>query len=116
VCALGAGAALLGAAGLLAEQRIATTPEVAAWLAPELPRTTLDTDRRVLQSGKIFTAASSGDSTELGLTLCERLLGGSPTRAVRNALGCPSPAQRIELSHPWSLPGKAEPGKPEPGR
>jgi transcriptional regulator GlxA family with amidase domain len=109
VCALGAGAALLGAAGLLAAQRIAATPEVAAWLAPELPETSFDTERRIVPSGKLLTAASSGDSTELGLTLIERVLGGSPTRAVRNSLGCPSPAQRIELAHPWPAPGKPEP-------
>jgi transcriptional regulator GlxA family with amidase domain len=109
VCAVGAGAALLGAAGLLAEQRVAATPEVAAWLGPELPSATLDTEQRIVQSGKLLTAASSGDSTELGLLLIERVLGNSPTRAVRNSLGCPSPAQRIELAHPWPAPGKPEP-------
>jgi transcriptional regulator GlxA family with amidase domain len=108
VCAVGAGAAVLGAAGALDAQRIAATPEVAAWLGSELPNTELDTHEAIVTSGKLMTAASSGSSLELGLRLVERVLGGSPTRAVRNALGCPAPAQRIELAHPWPAPAKPE--------
>jgi transcriptional regulator GlxA family with amidase domain len=109
VCSIGAGAALLGRAGLLDGQSIAATPEVAAWLGGELPNTTLDTERALVTSGKFMSAAASGSSTELALCLIERVLGGSPTRAVRNALGCPSPTQRIELAQPWPPPPKPEP-------
>jgi transcriptional regulator GlxA family with amidase domain len=108
VCAVGAGAAVLGAAGLLDGQRIAATAEVAAWLGAELPGTTLDTEQAVVQSGKYLTAAASSNSLELGLSLSERVLGASPTRALRNALGCPLPA-RIELAQPWPVLTKPEP-------
>jgi transcriptional regulator GlxA family with amidase domain len=109
VCSVGTGAAVLGAAGLLDAQRIAATPEVAAWLGAELPHTELDTQEPVVISGKILTAAASGSSTELGLRLIERVLGASITRSVRNALGCPLPALRIDVAHPWPLPLKPDP-------
>jgi transcriptional regulator GlxA family with amidase domain len=108
VCSIGAGAAVLAAAGLLDGQSVAATPEVAAWLGAELPNTALDTEQAIVASGKILSAAASGSSMELGLRLIERVLGGSPTRAVRNSLGCPQPTQRIELTHPWPVPGKPE--------
>lgn len=95
--ALGAGVAVLGAAGLLEGASVATTSEARAWLGPSLPNTRLDEPQPIVaaQDGKLLTAASSGHGVELGLALVERQLGKKLAAAVRAQLG--SAVARLEL-------------------
>lgn len=104
LCAIGAGVAVLGAAGLLRGERVAASAATQAWLGPELPQTVLDASEPLVTSGKILSAAASTSSVELGLRLVERTLGKSIARGVRNELGLPGGSDRIELEHPLPAP------------
>jgi transcriptional regulator GlxA family with amidase domain len=93
--ALGAGVALLGAAGLLDGATVAATPEIGAWLSGSLPHTQFDEHGSVASSldGKLLSAASSGCGVELALAVVERCLGQRTAGALRVALGAPSVAR-----------------------
>lgn len=87
--AIGTGAALLGAAGLLEGASVATSADVRAWLASSLPHTRLDEPGPVVSTldGKLLTAASSGQGVELALSMVEHQLGRKLAGAVRAGLG-----------------------------
>ncbi|HWW53767.1 MAG TPA: DJ-1/PfpI family protein [Acidimicrobiales bacterium] len=74
------GSLLLGAAGLL-EGLAATTH----WAAMDLLATTgaVPTDERVVQSGKIFTAAGVSSGIDLALTLAALLAGDQAAQAIQ---------------------------------
>ena len=93
--ALGAGVALLGAAGLLEGATVAGTPELRAWLSGSLPHTEFDDRQGVVSSlgGKLLSAAGSGGGVELALAVVERYLGQRTASALRTALGAPSVAR-----------------------
>lgn len=95
--AIGAGVALLGAAGLLEGATVAATADVRTWLAPGLPNTRFDDREAVVSSpeGKLLTAPSSGCGVELGLAVVERFLGARTASALRASLGAPS-VSRLE--------------------
>ena len=98
VIAIGAGAAVLGAAGVLDGASIASSAELRSWLASGLPHTRFDDEQPIVTSldGKLLTAARSGYGVELALTVVERCLGPRMTQAVRTSLGAPS-VSRIEM-------------------
>lgn len=97
--AIGAGVALLGAAGLLEGATVAASPDVVKWLSPGLPSTRYDEREPVVGSldGKLLTAASSGCGLELGLAVVAHFLGQRTASALRVTLGAPSVA-RLEPS------------------
>jgi len=99
IVAVGAGMALLGAAGLLDGATVAANAELVKWLAPGLPSTRFDERESVVASlgGKLLTAASSGCGVELGLAVVARCLGERTASALRASLGAPSVA-RLEPS------------------
>jgi transcriptional regulator GlxA family with amidase domain len=99
VVAIGAGMALLGAAGLLAGATVAASPEIVKWLAPELPNTHFDESEPIVGSldGKLLTAAGTGSGVELGLAVVTHFLGQRTASALRATLGAPSVA-RLEPS------------------
>jgi len=107
VCfAIGAGVALLGAAGVLDGASVATTLEARTWLGGSLPNTRLDEPAAIVSSlgGKLLTAASSGHGLELALTVVERFLGRRMTLAVRSSLGH-AEISRLQLpDHPIAIP------------
>jgi transcriptional regulator GlxA family with amidase domain len=96
--AVGAGVAVLGAAGLLDGASVATTSDTRAWLAGALTNTRLDEPGPIVAAleGKLLTAASSGHGVELGLAMVEQQLGKKLAAAVRTQLGA-LPVARIEL-------------------
>jgi transcriptional regulator GlxA family with amidase domain len=102
--AVGAGVAVLGAAGLLEGASVATTSETRAWLAGGLPNTSVDQPDPIVTSlnGKLLTAASSGHGVELGLAMVERQLGKKLAGAVRTQLGA-VPLARIDLPVPPAI-------------
>jgi len=102
--ALGAGVAVLGAAGLLEGASVATTSDTRAWLAGSLPNTRLDEPDPIVVSrdGKLLSAASSGHGVELALALVERQLGKKLAGVVRTQLGAAAVA-RIELPVPPAI-------------
>jgi len=93
--AVGAGMALLGAAGLLEGATVAANGELMKWLAPGLPNTRFDEHEPVVGSpgGKLLTAASSGCGVELGLAVVAQCLGQRTASALRASLGVPSLAR-----------------------
>ena len=97
--AMGAGVALLGAAGLLEGATVAASADVVKWLSPGLPSTSFDEREPVVGSldRKLLTAASSGCGVELGLAVVAHCLGQRTASALRASLGAPSVA-RLEPS------------------
>jgi len=95
--AIGAGVAVLGAAGLLDGAAVAANRELETWLAGSLPHTRFDEREPVVTSldGKLLTAASSGCGVELGLAVVGHCLGQRTASALRVAMGAPS-VSRLE--------------------
>jgi transcriptional regulator GlxA family with amidase domain len=107
VCfAIGAGVALLGAAGVLEGASVATTLETRTWLGASLPNTRLDEPAAIVTSpdGKLLTAASSGHGLELALAVVERFLGRRMTLAVRTSLGHAEISHLQLPDHPIAIP------------
>jgi transcriptional regulator GlxA family with amidase domain len=102
--AIGAGVALLGAAGLLDGASVATTSDTRAWLGNSLPNTRFDEPEPIVVAlgGKLLTAASSAQGVELGLAMVERQLGKKLAGAVRTQLGA-APVARLELPEPPAI-------------
>lgn len=75
LCAVCAGAFLLGETGLLANRPATTHWAFAESLAKRFPTIRIDTARMVIDDGDIITAGGILAWTDLGLTLVERLLG-----------------------------------------
>lgn len=101
---IGAGVAVLGAAGLLEGASVATTSDTRAWLASSLPNTRLDEAEPIVATlgGKLVTAASSGQGVELALAMVERQLGKKLAAAVRTQLGAAA-LGRLELPEPVAI-------------
>lgn len=101
--AIGAGVAVLGAAGLLEGERVAASSEVRGWLAPQLPNTSFE-DQPLVESsgGKLLTAARSGYGIELALALVERQLGRRIAVALRASFGLPD-VSRLDLPEPLTI-------------
>jgi transcriptional regulator GlxA family with amidase domain len=101
--AVGAGVAVLGAAGLLEGARVAASNDVRGWLAPRLPNTSFD-DQPLVASpeGKILTAAGSGHGIELALSVVERQLGRRMAVALRANLGL-ADVSRLDLPEPVKI-------------
>jgi transcriptional regulator GlxA family with amidase domain len=96
---IGSGAAVLGAAGVLAGATVAATNELRTWLSSSLPDTTFDEREPIVSAlgGKVLSAASSGHGVELALAAVERCLGRRITLALRASLGSPNLA-RLDLA------------------
>jgi transcriptional regulator GlxA family with amidase domain len=104
VLCIGAGAALLGAAGVLSGAHVAATSELRTWLSSSLPGTTFDEREPIVSGlgGKLLSAASSGHGIELGLAAVERCLGRRMTLALRASLGSPH-LSRLDLPDPVKI-------------
>lgn len=102
--AIGAGVAVLGAAGLLEGASVATTSETRAWLAGDLSNTRLDEPGPIVAAlgGKLLTAASSGQGVELALGMVEHQLGKKLAGVVRAQLGAVAVA-RLDLPEPPAI-------------
>lgn len=89
--AIGAGAMVLGAAGLLDGAEIAATRESCEWLTAALPNTVVKESDAILVTakGQLMTAAHSTHGVELGLAAVERFLGAKLTATLRGSLGHP---------------------------
>lgn len=88
--AIGAGAMVLGAAGLLEGAEVAATRDTQEWLAPALPNTRFNESDAIVVTagGKLMTAARSTQGVDLGLAAVERFLGAKLTANLRSSL-CP---------------------------
>ncbi len=101
--AVGAGVAVLGAAGLLEGASVAASKDVQSWLAPGLPNTHFEEQPLcALPGSKLLTAAGSGYGIELALCLVERQLGRRIALGLRTNLGLPE-VSRLELPDPVTL-------------
>lgn len=89
--AVGAGAMLLGAAGLLEGEEIAVTPASRQWLEPALPNARCkESDAIVVAAGgKLMTVSESRHGVDLALAAVERFLGPKLTANLRASLGHP---------------------------
>jgi transcriptional regulator GlxA family with amidase domain len=104
VLCVGAGAALLGAAGALAGASVAATRELRSWLEGSLPDTTFDEEKPIVSAlgGKLLSAASSGHAVELAIATVERCLGRRYAFALRTSLGSPQ-LSRLDLPDPIAI-------------
>ena len=101
--AIGAGTAVLGAAGLLEGASVAASNDMRSWLAPLLPNTRFEDQPLVaLPDTPLLTAAGSGYGVELGLSLVERQLGRRMALALRANLGLPD-VSRLDLPDPVKI-------------
>ena len=89
VLAIGNGVLLAARAGLAAGRDVATGAEVAAELAALDASARADTDRAWLESGPLFTAATSHAAIDATLALVSRLLGEKQARVTASSLGIP---------------------------
>lgn len=104
--AIGSGALVLGAAGLLSGEEVAVTSENKELLASNVPGARGVESSGVVRSpsGKLLSCGSSAAAVELGLGLIERCLGARLSGSLRNSLA-PPPTTRLELSeHRLELP------------
>jgi transcriptional regulator GlxA family with amidase domain len=103
VLAIGAGAMILGAAGLLAGSEVAAATDNVEWMRPALPHTSFDTSSAIVASSlggvadKLLTTANGKDGLELGLRAVERCLGARLAGHLRSTLGLPAPPTRLEV-------------------
>jgi transcriptional regulator GlxA family with amidase domain len=101
---IGAGAAVLGAAGALTGASVAATNELRSWLSSSLPDTTFEEREPVVSAlgGKLLSSASSGHGVELALAVVERCLGRKIALGLRASLGSPNLA-RLDLPDPLKI-------------
>ncbi len=97
--AIGSGALVLGAAGLLDGQELAVTSENRELLTSHVPGARCVESGGVVRSpsGKLLSCGASAGAVELGLALIERCLGARLSGNLRNSLA-PPPTTRLELS------------------
>jgi transcriptional regulator GlxA family with amidase domain len=104
VLAVGAGVAVLGAAGVLEGASVAASSDARAWLSQEYPAASIDEREPLVTSldGKLLTAARSGYAVELALAVVERFLGRRTVAALRVTLGQPE-LSRLDLPDPLTI-------------
>jgi transcriptional regulator GlxA family with amidase domain len=101
IAAVGSGAAVLGAAGLLEGEELAQPSTDNAWLADAVPGARIAQHRRVVGSGaRIVTATDGVDALELGLLIVERTLGKRLSDSLRSKLSFGPETRRVTLSEP----------------
>ncbi|MFO7178591.1 MAG: DJ-1/PfpI family protein [Pseudomonadota bacterium] len=86
VAGIGWGVAVLAAAGLVGDRRVAVPPRARETLAGLAPDATLDPSHGVVLSGALLTAAAGGAALDLGITIIERTFGPRLAAMVRNEL------------------------------
>ena len=99
---IGAGVAVLAAAGQLGAEKVAVSAANRAWISSLAPGTHFE-ERPIVHEGRILTAASGADGIELGLRLVEAMLGKGLSERVRTAFGVES-HRRIEVTGSSELP------------
>jgi transcriptional regulator GlxA family with amidase domain len=104
VLAVGAGLALLGAAGALDGASVAACSDARPWLSHDYPEARLEEREPLVTSlgGKLLTAARSGYGVELALAVVERFLGRRTASGLRVNLGQPELA-RLDLPDPLTI-------------
>jgi transcriptional regulator GlxA family with amidase domain len=87
IAGVGAGVLVLARAGLVADAKLATTPELAGALDGLVPSEQLDLVAPCMTSGRVISARASGAALQLGLTLIERTMGPKLLAMVASDLG-----------------------------
>src|SRR6185436_16752588 len=97
--AIGAGALVLGAGGLLDGEEVAVSADNRESFAPSLSSSRCVESDGVVRSptGKLFSCGGSAGALELGLALAERCLGARLAGNLRRSL-VPEVTTRLELS------------------
>ncbi len=85
------GALLLGVAGLLDGQRVTTHWAALDELAQTCPTAKVIRDERVVDSGRVITAAGVSAGIDLALYLVARCLGEDTARRTAQRMEYPSP-------------------------
>lgn len=94
---VGAGVAVLGAAGVIDGCEVAVAPEHREWLVEALPRSSCIEAEGVLSSGKLLSAPGTGAALDLGFAMVERCLGARSAAQLRERLGLRAAPRRIEI-------------------
>jgi len=87
VFSVGYGSLLLARAGLLRGLEVAVAGDTGELLTGIDPTIVCDRARRVVQAGKILTAASSAAGIDLGLSVASRVLGNKLALGIAEKLG-----------------------------
>jgi len=106
--AIGSGALVLGAAGVLDGEDVAVASENREWMSRDLPQARCVETGSVVTSasGKLLSVGSGAQGIELGLALVERCLGARLARTLRTSL-FPEATTRIDVAAmTLELPGK----------
>jgi transcriptional regulator GlxA family with amidase domain len=106
--AIGTGALVLGAAGVLDGEDVAVASDNRDWISAELAQARCVESSNVVSSasGKLLSVGSGAQGIELGLALVERCLGARLTRTLRASL-FPETTTRIDVAAmTLELPGK----------
>jgi len=106
--AIGSGALVLGAAGVLDGEEVAVASDNREWMSVELAQARCVESSGVVSSasGKLLSVGNGAQGIELGLALVERCLGARLTRTLRASL-FPEATTRIDVAAmTLELPGK----------
>jgi transcriptional regulator GlxA family with amidase domain len=87
VAAIGSGVWLLAQAGLLADQEVATSPELANQLAPSWPNLRINTRDGLAASGKFLSASKSALGLDLSCEIVARCFGQKLASTLSAQLG-----------------------------
>jgi transcriptional regulator GlxA family with amidase domain len=87
VLAIGNGTLLAASAGLVGDDDVAATPELAPALAAACPSARIDATSRFRESGKLITSTPGGAAAAAALRLVTLLLGDKQARQVAASLG-----------------------------
>ena len=101
IAAIGNGVLPLLRAGLLGNDKIAVTTELAAELGAELGLEQRVDASGVIESGRIVSARASGDALKLALTIVGRTMGPKLVAMVAGELGLETDAdaRRVEIRY-----------------
>jgi transcriptional regulator GlxA family with amidase domain len=107
VLGIGYGSLLLAKAGLCRQAEVSVAPDVLD-LYLELEPASSPSKHDFVASGKLFTAAGSGHSLELGLRVVERLLGLKFAERAAGHLGLTFPSPLLTARPPIQVLGSKD--------
>ena len=105
VLVIGAGAFMLGAAGVLDGAEVAAAPDTQEELSRTFPGCRFNGVEPLVSAcgGKLLSARDGGQGVELGLRMVERFLGRRSRTQLERSLGVVAAPERLELSEPGKI-------------
>lgn len=89
------GSLLLGAAGFLKDKKATTHFDEYETLKPYCKEVIID---RIVEDGQTITAGAVSTAIDLGLYICEKLVGKEPTEAIRKRMDYPYYTEGVSIA------------------